>query len=110
MFGIVFEVQGWEIPAVFDEDGKLAKFNLYAQMDEKHDWYGLREFSQDKYPNAFRTSFKDYYPDGIINSLGEPVTDLFEECCTRDMYGVPVHARWVEVKGHEQTAYPDVPQ
>ena len=27
--------------------------------------YGLREFSQDKYPNAFRTSLKDYYPDGI---------------------------------------------
>ena len=110
LFGIVFEVQGWEIPAVFDEDGKLVKFNLYAQMDEKHDWYGLREFSQDKYPNAFRTSLKDYYPDGIRNSLGEQVTDLWEECCTRDMYGVPVHARWVEVKRPRTDSLPDVPQ
>ena len=105
LFGIVFEVQGWEIPAVFDEDGKLVKFNLYAEMDEKHDWYGLREFSQDKYPAAFRTSLKDYYPDGIVNSLGEQVSDLFEECCTRDMHGVPIHAKWVEVKDHKQTAY-----
>ena len=23
LFGIVFEVQGWEFPAVFDENGKL---------------------------------------------------------------------------------------
>ena len=105
LFGIVFEVQGWEIPAVFDADGKLVKFNLYAQMDAQHDWYGLREFSQDKYPNAFPTSLKDYYPNGITNSLGETVTDLWEECCTRDMYDVPVHAQWVEVKNHEQTAY-----
>ena len=104
LFGIVFEVQGWEFPAIFDENGHIIRFNLHAQGQE-HEWYGLREFGQDKYPNAFRTSLKDYYPDGIFNSLGEPVTDLWEECAARDRFGVPVHAEWVEVKGHEQVAY-----
>ena len=104
LFGIVFEVQGWEFPAVFDENGKLIRLNLHAEQTD-HDWYGLREFSQDKYPNAFRTSLKDYYPDGIINSAGEEVKDIREECTTRDLHGNPIHAEWVEVKNHEQQAY-----
>lgn len=104
LFGIVFEVQGWEFPAVFDESGRIVRLNEHAEETE-HDWYGLREFSRDTYPNAFRTSLKDYYPDGIVNSLGEKVTDLWEECSTRDLQGRPAHAEWVEVKNHEQQAY-----
>ena len=104
LFGIVFEVQGWEFPAIFDENGRILRLNLHAQGQE-HDWYGLREFTQDSHPEAFRTSLKDYYPDGIRNSLGETVTDLWEECAARDRFGVPVHAEWVEVKNHEQQAY-----
>ncbi len=104
LFGIVFEVQGWEFPAVFDSQGRLLRLNEHAE-EQAHDWYGLREFTQDKYPNAFRTSLKDYYPDGIVNSAGEKVTDIREECCARDYHGVPIHAEWVEVKGREQSAY-----
>ncbi len=104
LFGIVFEVQGWEFPAVFDENGHIIRLNEHAEEGE-HDWYGLREFSQDKYPDAFRTSLKDYYPDGIVNSAGEEVTDLWEECSTRDLYGNPIHAEWVEVKNHAQQVY-----
>ena len=104
MFGIVFEVQGWEFPAVYDEEGKIIALNLHAQR-EGHEWYGLREFSQDAYPDAFRTSLKDYYPGGITNSAGEPVSNLWEECTTRDLHGKPIHAEWVEVKEHEQQAY-----
>ncbi len=104
LFGIVFEVQGWEFPAVIDQNGRIARLNLHAEAGE-HDWYGLREFSQDKYPDAFPTKLSDYYPDGIVNSAGEKVTDLWEECTTRDLYGRPVHAEWVEVKNHAQQAY-----
>ena len=104
LFGIVFEVQGWEFPAVFDENGKLIRLNLHAEQTD-HDWYGLREFSQDKYPDAFPTRLTDYYPEGIVNSEGQPVTDLWEECTTRDLHGNPIHAEWVEVKSHEQQAY-----
>lgn len=70
LFGIVFEVQGWEFPAVFDEKGHIIRLNLAAEEGE-HDWYGLREFSQDRYPDAFRTSLRDYYPDGMTNSRGD---------------------------------------
>lgn len=105
LFGIVFEVQGWEYPAVVDADGKLASMNLRAEAQENHTWYGLREFSSDKYPNAFPTSLKDYYPDGIRDEDGRPVTDLWEACATRDMHGNPIHAQWVEVKGHKEQCY-----
>ena len=105
LFGIVFEVQGWEYPAVFSEDGRLVKLNKRAEEVEDHGWYGLREFSQDKWPDAFPTSLKDYYPDGIRDEDGNPVTDLWEECATRDMHGNPIHAQWVEVKGHRQACY-----
>lgn len=106
LFGIVFEVQGWEFPAVVDaETGKITRINLHAQLDENHTWYGLREFSQNKYPDAFRTSLKDYYPNGIYNSEGQKVDDLWEECCARTLHGEPVHAKWVEVKKHDQQCY-----
>ena len=105
LFGIVFEVQGWEYPAVFDEEGRIVRMNLRAEEKEDHGWYGLREFSADQHAEAFPTRLKDYYPDGIRDEEGNPVTDLWEECCSRDRFGNPIHAQWVEVKGHQETAY-----
>lgn len=105
LFGIVFEVQGWEYPVVMDDQGHIVRMNKRAEEDPNHTWYGLREFSQDKYPDAFPTSLKDYYPDGIRDEEGNLVTDLWEECATRDMFGNPIHAQWVEVKNHEEQAY-----
>jgi hypothetical protein len=105
VFGIVFEVQGWEFPAVVDaQTGELKRLNL-VRDGEAHGWYGLREFSQDAYPGLFRTSLKDYYPQGIVNSDGEPVSDLWEECAARKLDGAPVHAQWVEVKNHPHICY-----
>ena len=97
LFGIVFEVQGWEYPAVFDEDGRMIRMNQWAEETEDHGWYGLREFSRDAYPDAFPTSLKDYYPEGIRDEDGNPVEDLWEHCCIRDRDGNPIHAQWVEV-------------
>ena len=106
LFAIVFEVQGWEFPAVIDrETGRIKYINKLAEGHEDQGWYGLREFSQDKYKDAFPTSLKDYYPDGIINSDGQAVTDLFEEAAARKLDGSPVHAQWVEVKHHQQICY-----
>lgn len=105
VFAIVFEVQGWEFPAVIDaETGEIKRLNLTAE-GEQHDWYGLREFSQDKYPGLFGKSLRDYYPNGIINSDGERVTDLWEECAARKLDGSAVHAQWVEVKNHPHICY-----
>lgn len=106
VFAIVFEVQGWEFPAVIDaETGEIRRLNLHAEQDSQHAWYGLREFGQNQYANTFRTSLKDYYPDGIINSDDEVVTDLWQECAARTYKGEAVHARWVEVKGHQQQCH-----
>ena len=105
LFGIVFEVQGWEYPAVISEQGKIVRMNLRAEEKENHAWYGLREFSRNTYPDAFPTSLKDYFPDGIRDEDGNLVTDLWEECCSRDRFGNPIHAQWVEVKGHQETCY-----
>ncbi len=109
VFGIVFEVQGWEFPVVVSEDGKsMQQFNVMREGGDKSptgDEYGLREFSSGKFHGLFKTSLKDYYPDGIINSDGELVTDLWEEVAARKYYGDPVHAQWVEVVGHAKTCY-----
>lgn len=105
VFAIVFEVQGWEFPAVIDEaTGEFKRLNL-TSGEEAHDWYGLREFSQDRYPGLFGKSLRDYYPQGIVNSDGEPVTDLWEECAARKLDGTAVHAQWVEVKQHKHICY-----
>ena len=105
LFGIVFEVQGWEFPAVLDGNGRIIRMNKRAEEAENAAWYGLREFSADTYPDAFPTSLKDYYPDGIRDEDGNLVTDLWEACCTRDRFGNPIHAQWVEIKGHRETCY-----
>lgn len=106
--GIVFEVQGWEFPVEVSEDGKHMKaFNVLRDgpSDQAEQYYGLNEFSSGKFDGLFRTSLKDYYPDGIINSDGERVTQLQEEVAARTFRGDPVHAGWVEVKGHSKTCY-----
>ncbi|MBP5294557.1 MAG: beta-galactosidase [Lachnospiraceae bacterium] len=104
--GIVFEVQGWEFPAEISEDGKhLRMMNVLREGEGEPSWYGLNEFSSDRYPELFRTSLKDYYPEGIVNSDGEIVTELQEEGAARTFRGEPVHAAWVEVTGHSKTAY-----
>ncbi len=105
LFGIVFEVQGWEFPAAFSDSGKLVRMNRRAEEVQDSQWYGLREFSLDKWPDAFPTRLKDYYPDGIKDEDGEPVTDLWEKCCTRDRFGQPIHAQWVEIKDHKEQCY-----
>lgn len=103
--GIVFEVQGWEFPVTVSEDGKYVRAMNVIREGEAKDFYGLNEFSNGKFDGLFRTSLKDYYPDGIINSDGEVVTDLQEEVAARTFRGEPVHAAWVEVKDHSKTCY-----
>ncbi len=105
LFGIVFEVQGWEYPAVFDGQGRIVRMNKRAEEQEDHGWYGLREYSSGACPDAFPARLEDDYPDGIRDEDGNPVEDLWEECCTRDRFGNPIHAQWVEVKGHQETCY-----
>lgn len=105
VFGVVFEVQGWQFPAEISEDEtELLGLNIMRGQGKKAT-YGLREFSQDKYPKLFKKTFRDYFPEGLVNSDGEQVTDLWEECAARKMDGTAVHAEWVEVVGHEQICY-----
>ena len=106
--GIVFEVQGWEFPVEVSEDGKhMEAFNVLrgGPSDHAEQYYGLNEFSSGKFDGLFRTKLSDYYPDGIVNSDGERVTQLQEEVAARTFRGEPVHAGWVEVKGHSRTCY-----
>jgi hypothetical protein len=104
VFGIVFEVQGWEFPVELNEaeDRVLAMNELRGAGVPG--WLGLREFSQDRYPKLWK-SFREYFPDGLVNSDGEPVTDLLEECVSRDIHGSALHSDWVEVPELGQYCY-----
>jgi hypothetical protein len=104
VFGIVFEVQGWEFPVELSEEEDRVLALNEPRGTAKPAWLGLREFSQNRYPKLWRP-FEDYFPDGLVNSDGEDVTDLLEECCSRDIDGVPCHARWVECPDREHECY-----
>jgi hypothetical protein len=104
VFGIVFEVQGWEFPVELnaDESAVLAMNELRGGGTRA--WLGLREFSQNRYPKLWKP-VEHYFPQGLRNSLGEPVSDLLEECCSRDIEGNPCHALWVECPDREHYCY-----
>lgn len=97
VFAVFYEAQGWEVPAVLSEDGKSFKRLNIVEENEPYDWYGLREFTQNRHWEVFGKKFEDYFPEGLTNSDGEAVTDLFEECVTRDRHGDACCATWVMV-------------
>lgn len=104
VFGIVFEVQGWEMPAEVDEDeSEILAFNELRGVG-KRVWMGLREFSQNRYPNLW-PPFEKYFPEGLLDSNGNKVTDLIETCCSRDIHGQPCHAHWVECPDREHQCF-----
>jgi hypothetical protein len=105
VFGIVFEVQGWEFPAVFNEDGTEIKEINVLRDGGSHDWYGLREFTSGKYDKVFGKNLKDYFPEGLYNSDHKEIADIWEECAARDYKGNAVHSNWVEVVSHKHIAY-----
>jgi hypothetical protein len=93
VFGIVFEVQGWEFPATLNEaEDRVLALNEAA---EPNAWLGLREFGLSRYPKLWKPP-SDY---------GLPAVDFIEECVCRDIHGEPLHARWVEVPGNPQQCY-----
>src|SRR3954471_12164023 len=104
VFGIVFEVQGWEFGAELseDEDRVLALNELRGAGVPAR--LGLREFSQTRYPKLWKP-LEHYFPDGLVNSDGQRVTDLIEECVSRDLHGAPCHAKWVEVPDNPHQCY-----
>jgi hypothetical protein len=104
VFGVVFEAQGWEFPVELNdaEDTVLALNELRGAGHR--DWMGLREFSQNRYPKLWAPMEK-YFPGGLINSDGERVTDLIEECVARDIHQQACHARWVECPDRDHQCY-----
>jgi hypothetical protein len=104
VFGCVFEVQGWEFPVELnDDETEVLSMNELPGVGKKA-WLGLREFTQNTYPKIWKP-FEDYFPGGLVNSDGEKVTDILEECTSRDIYGEACHSTWVEVPGNEHYAY-----
>jgi hypothetical protein len=104
VFGIVFEAQGWEFPVELDDDESTVLSLNELRGVGTRGWLGLREFSQNRYPRLWKP-VEHYFPDGLVNSLGERVTDLIEECVARDIHQEPCHARWVECPDREHQCY-----
>jgi hypothetical protein len=93
VFGIVFEVQGWEFPATLNEaEDRVLALN---EVSEPNGWLGLREFGLNRYPRLWKP------PD----DYGLPAADFIEECVCRDIHGEPLHARWVEVPDNPHECY-----
>jgi hypothetical protein len=104
VFGIVFEAQGWEFPVELDEEETTILALNELRGVGKRDWLGLRELSSNRYPKLWKP-LEHYFPGGLTNSRGEPVTDLIEECVARDIHQEPCHARWVECPDREHQCF-----
>jgi hypothetical protein len=104
VFGCVFEVQGWEFPVELNEDETEVLSMNELRGVGKRGWLGLREFTQNTYPKIWKP-LEDYFPDGLVNSDGEKVTDILEECTSRDIHGEGCHSTWVEVPENDHYAY-----
>jgi hypothetical protein len=104
VFGIVFEAQGWEFPVELDQDESTVLALNELRGAGQRGWLGLREFSGNRYPRLWKP-VEHYFPDGLVNSLGEPVTDLIEECVARDIHQRPCHARWVECPDRDHQCF-----
>jgi hypothetical protein len=104
VFGIIFEAQGWEFPVELnDAETEVLALNE-LRGDGHRDWMGLREFGQNRYPRLWAPVEK-YFPAGLINSEGIRVTDLIEECCSRDIHQIACHAHWVECPDRDHQCY-----
>src|SRR3954449_12846587 len=104
VLGIIFEAQGWEFPVeLTDQEDAVLALNELRGVG-KRDWMGLREFSSNRYPKLWKP-VEHYFPDGLVNSDGEPVTDLIEECVVRDIHQQPCHAHWVECPDREHQCF-----
>ncbi len=102
LFAIVFEAQAWEFPAEIVDGEVVAQNELRGVAPATT--IGLREFTQGTGPASWKP-LEHYFPDGLVNSAGEKVTDLFEEVACRGLDGEPYHAHWVEVDGQGQSAH-----
>ena len=103
-FSVIFSTQGWEFAAELNEaEDEILAMNELRGVG-KRVWLGLREFTQNTYPRIW-APFEKYFPDGLTNSRGHRVTDLFQECCSRDIHGHPHHAHWLEVPAREQVCH-----
>jgi hypothetical protein len=104
VLGIIFEAQGWEFPVeLTDQEDAVLALNELRGVG-KRDWMGLREFSSNRYPKLWKP-VEHYFPDGLVNSEGDRVTDLIEECVVRDIHGRPCHAHWVECPDREHQCF-----
>jgi hypothetical protein len=103
-FSVIFCLQGWEFPAeLSDGEDEVLALNELRGAGQRT-WLGLREFTQNRYPKIWKP-FEHYFPGGLTNSAGEPVTDLWEECTSRDIDGAPIHADWLECPDREHACY-----
>ena len=104
VLGIVFEAQGWEFPVELnDAEDTVLSLNELRGVGHR-DWMGLREFTANRYPHLWPPVEK-YFPDGLVNSDGQPVTDLIEECVARDIHQQPCHAHWVECPDRDHQCF-----
>lgn len=102
LFAIVFEAQAWEFEAELADGVVLAQNELRGVGERRA--VGLREFGNNSGPADWKP-LAHYFPAGLVNSDGEPVTDLWQEVASRNLAGEPLHAHWVEVSNGGQSCH-----
>lgn len=102
LFAIVFEEQAWEVGAEVVDGTVTAQVEMRGTAPMTS--VGLTEFATDTGPATWKP-FRHYFPDGLVNSAGEQVTDLHMEVAAHGLDGEPYHTVWVEAKRPGQNSH-----
>ena len=101
---VIWKAQLWEFPAEFSEDeSELLALNKLRGVGKKG-WIGMRELSTDRYPKIF-PSIKEFFPDGLLDSDGNPIEDFLEGLRAETLDGEPIFSRWLMAPEHEHYCY-----
>ncbi|MFC1462931.1 hypothetical protein ACFLQU_04915 [Verrucomicrobiota bacterium] len=101
---VIWKAQLWEFPAEFNEDeSEILALNKLRGVGKKG-WIGMRELSTDRYPKIF-PSIKKFFPDGLLDSDGNPIEDFLEGLRAETLDGEPIFSRWLMVPDHEHYCY-----
>ncbi len=105
VFGIVFEVQGWEFPAELNEDEDRVLALNEPRGVGKRGWLGLREFSPEPLPQALaaRSSSISRTASSTATASASPTSSRSAARATST--ASPCHAHWVECPDREHFCY-----
>ncbi len=105
VFSVLWKAQLWEFGAEFNEDeSELLALNIHRDVSDNRGYIGMSELSTNRYPKLFEPIEK-YFPNGLLDYKGEPVTDFLKEFKSVSLEGRDIMSYWLMAPDHDHRCY-----